>query len=95
MANETTSTSTPQSAPPCPGPKVEYWEDLTSTYGLDDESTADATPDGGAAAEQTVMQEYDVYVKAVLSPKGTDIIKFWVVSNSCMARTSCLRVGYR
>lgn len=75
-----TSTSTSPSAP-LSTPKAEYWEDLTSTYSLDDTESLDVTRDAGHTAEQTVLQEYETYVKALLSPKGTDLIKFWVVSN--------------
>lgn len=82
----TSSTPAPSSAP-----KAQYWEDLTSAYGLDNMGVGDdATHDAGQA-EQTVLQEYEAYAKAQLSPKGTDLVKFWVVSNLyMMARICCV-----
>jgi hAT family C-terminal dimerisation region len=88
MAKASTSTSATPSVPPST-PKVQYWEDLTSAYGLDNmEADDDATRDAGQA-EQTVLQEYEAYAKALLSPKGTDLVKFWVVSNLCMMAQIC------
>jgi hypothetical protein len=88
MAKGSASTSTTPSAPPSgpSAPNVQYWEDLTSAYGLDNMGADDATHEAGQA-EQTIRQEYDAYVKALLSPKGTDLVKFWVVSNLCTVLT--------
>jgi hypothetical protein len=65
--------------PACPltstTPKTEYWEDLTAQYGLD---SMDADEANGHT-DQTVDEEYSAYVTALLSPKGTDLIKFWEV----------------
>ena len=92
MAKSAASTSTSPSAPPTSAPKDQYWEELTSAYGLDSMETDDAT---AGPAEQTVLQEYHAYVKALLSAKGTDIIKFWVVSDSCILGSHYLWLSYR
>ncbi|OBZ73092.1 Zinc finger BED domain-containing protein 4 [Grifola frondosa] len=53
------------------------WTMLASQYGLDDmEIEGSAT----THEEQTVEQEYSAYTTAPLSAKGTDIIKFWEIS---------------
>ena len=93
MAKAAASTSL-SSAPPPSTPKAQYWEDLTSAYGLDSAETDDPMHDAGHAAEQTVLQEYDIYVKALLLPKGTDLVKFWVVSNCVRSNVFLLLMGY-
>jgi hypothetical protein len=50
---------------------------LAAEYGLDDE---DMDTGNSGANEQTVEQEYQAYITAPLSPKTTNIIKFWEAS---------------
>lgn len=57
-------------------PLLEAWEDLDIQYGL-----ADMYDDSSTALTiQTVEEEYSAYVTAPISPKGTDLVKFWEVS---------------
>jgi hypothetical protein len=51
---------------------------LAAKYGLSD----DMDVGDPGANEQTVEQEYQAYITAPLSPRTTDIIKFWEVSNA-------------
>lgn len=48
---------------------------LAAQYGIEDEMDV-----GGNANDQTVDQEYQLYVMAPHSPKNVNIIKFWEVS---------------
>ena len=48
---------------------------LVETYGLDDMYFS--TPD--SIEEQLPEQEYQAYVTALLSPAGTDTLRFWEV----------------
>jgi hypothetical protein len=50
---------------------------LAAEYGLDDDDMDIGNP---GANEQTVEQEYQAYITAPLSPKTTNIIKFWEAS---------------
>jgi|ERR1700678_2312638 hypothetical protein len=93
MAKGATSSNRSPSVLPTSAPKAQYWEDLTSAYGLDNMDTDDTAGEAGQA-EQTVLQEYHAYVKALLSAKGTDLVKFWVVSNLHIACTCDLLVPY-
>jgi len=52
---------------------LESWESLTDAYELD-------LNDGSApqsSSAQTVEDEFNAYVQVPLSPKGTDLMKFW------------------
>jgi hypothetical protein len=74
------------SAPPppvAPRPKrAPAFMSLAERYGLSDMDFAD-TED---TEEQTVEQEYQSYVTASLSPKGTNIVTFWEASYSDASR---------
>ena len=48
---------------------------LAAQYGIEDEMDV-----GGNANDQTMDQEYQLYVTAPHSPKNVNIIKFWEVS---------------
>ena len=74
------TTAEEQSAPndtvPDPGETPAYMT-LAAQYGLtdDDMEIVNTTP------EQTVEQEFQAYVTALLSPNNIDILKFWEVSS--------------
>jgi hypothetical protein len=62
--------------PVAPAPKAApAFMSLAERYGLPDMGF-----DAEDTDEQTVEQEYQSYVTASLSRKGTDILKFWEVS---------------
>jgi len=74
----TTTTSAPKDS-------SRGWESLASEYDLDDmidmENNANPTL-------QTVDEEFITYTTAPLSPKSTNIVKFWEVSNAILSITS-------
>jgi hypothetical protein len=53
---------------------------LAAKYGLDDDDKMGIG--NRRATEQTVKQEYQAYITSPLSPKSTDIVKFWEESNT-------------
>jgi hypothetical protein len=55
---------------------------LAEQYGLGDEMEIGS---GSGPDEQTIEQEYDLYVTAALSVKTIDILKFWEVSQNSSA----------
>lgn len=57
-------------------PLVEAWEGLHDQYGLTDMYD---DPLSGLVG-QSVDEEYSAYITAPISPKGTDLIKFWEAS---------------
>jgi len=59
---------------------------LAEQYGMRDEMEIGSS----GTDEQTIEQEYDSYVTAVLSPKTVDILKFWEVSQNSYACGCCL-----
>ena len=75
IAAKTDKSTASTSLTSCSVLTAQYWEDLISTYGLNDADTDPMTNH----TVQTVLQEYNAYVMALLSAKGTDIIKFWEV----------------
>jgi hypothetical protein len=56
--------------------EVPKYMSLAAQYGLEDDMNFN---DNSGQDEQTVDQEYQAYVMAQCSPKGTDILKFWEV----------------
>lgn len=69
----------PTAATSALGHQNKGWEDLASEYDLTD--MMDLHNDPGHV-QPTVEEEYITYTTAPLSPKGTNIVKFWEVSNS-------------
>jgi hypothetical protein len=53
--------------------EVPKYMSLAAQYGLEDDMNFN---DNSGQDEQTVDQEYQAYVMAQCSPKGTDILKF-------------------
>lgn len=53
-------------------------DDLAKQYGLED--LMDFS-DGTAQPDQSIEDEFNAYITAPLSPKGTDVLKFWEVSD--------------
>jgi hypothetical protein len=60
--------------------RLPLYMSLAGKYGLDDNDNMDIGKH--TATEQTVKQEYQSYITSLLSPKKTDIIKFWEASNT-------------
>jgi len=52
---------------------LESWESLADAYELDFDNGS--APQSSSA--QTVEDEFNAYVQVPLSPKGTDLMKFW------------------
>jgi hypothetical protein len=76
---ETTTSGDAAPAPAAPKPKdAPAFMSLAERYGLYDMGFANAED----TEEQTVEQEYQAYVTAPLSQKGTNILKFWEASYS-------------
>jgi hypothetical protein len=67
-------------------PIGEAWESLPNVYGLDDMFDSSPTSD-----DLTIDQEYHNFAVAVISPKGTNLVKFWEVRNQLLT-LSCFRV---
>ena len=65
------------SAPQPPEPKG--WGNLASQYGIEDMMDMGLPGDDAQQLEQTVDEEFAAYTTST-SPKHTDIIKFWEVS---------------
>lgn len=60
------------------GTKLPAYMSLAARYGLMDD---DMDVGNSGTNEQTVEQEYQAYITSPLSPKTSDIIKFWEASN--------------
>ena len=77
--HETLHSDTDNSAANTPTPECQTrgWEDLANEYGILD--MMDLADDAGQP-EATVKEEYNAYTTAPLSPRSTNIIKFWEVS---------------
>ena len=70
----------PVAAPPrLPHPSGEKWQQLDLQYGLEDMFDEEVYD---AVKTQTVEEEWTAYVRAPLSPKGTDLVQYWDVSHS-------------
>jgi hypothetical protein len=54
-------------------------DDLAGQYGLEDFMDF---VDHTVQHEQSIDDEFNAYMTALLAPKGTDILKFWEVSYS-------------
>jgi hypothetical protein len=68
----------PTATTPAPDHQSRGWEDLASEYDLLDMMDLE---NDASHVEPTVEEEFITYTTAPLSPKGTNIIKFWEVSN--------------
>lgn len=81
MAEYRAHTRVPQTAPATPRETESAFglDDLAEQYGVEDlmNFTDNSTP-----LEQSIDEEFAAYVTAPLSPKKTDILKFWEVSIS-------------
>jgi hypothetical protein len=79
---------TPVAAEPAPSnsPVGEVWESLPNVYSLDD--MYDPSP---TSNDLTVDQEYNNFAVAVVSPKGTNLVKFWEVWSQLLMHL-CFRV---
>ena len=71
-------TGVPTATTSAPQHQSRGWENLASEYDLAD--MMDLGNDTGHI-QSTVEEEFVTYTTAPLSPKGTNIIKFWEVSN--------------
>lgn len=60
------------------GTNLPAYMSLAERYGLVDD---DMDIGNSGTNEQTVEQEYQAYITSHLSPKTSDIIKFWEASN--------------
>lgn len=72
------ATSVPPEGPapgPAAGGDVPAYMSLAEKYGLHDMDV------NSGVDEQTIEQEYQAYITSPLSPKTTDIVKFWEESN--------------
>jgi hypothetical protein len=58
---------------------VPAYMSLAAQYGIDNDMDFG---NSGQDEQQTIDQEYQAYVTASCSPKGTDILKFWEVGVS-------------
>jgi hypothetical protein len=70
----------PDPHPSSPQPQSDTgnsWDQLAEQYGLDDMMELE---DNVSQAEQTVDEEFSAYTSSPLSPRDTNIIKFWEVS---------------
>ena len=68
----------PQTAPTTPKETGTFGlDDLAEQYGIED--LMDFT-DNSMPLEQSIDEEFAAYVTLPLSPKKTDILKFWEVS---------------
>ncbi|KAF8586581.1 hypothetical protein K439DRAFT_1614963 [Ramaria rubella] len=67
VATQKTPAGAPSTAP------LESWESLVTAYEFDFDDDSIAQP----TTSRTIEDEYRAYVEAPLSPKGTDLIKYW------------------
>jgi hypothetical protein len=72
---------------PAPECQARGWEDLANEYGITDMMDL---VDDEVQPESTVEEEYMAYTTAPLSPKGTNIIKFWEVRSCNGVGCSCV-----
>jgi hypothetical protein len=68
----------PTTTGPTPPAAIPAYMSLAAQYGLSDMDFQSSEDVQG----QTVEQEYQSYVTAALSKPGTDMLKFWEVSNA-------------
>ncbi|KAF8580387.1 hypothetical protein K439DRAFT_1236151, partial [Ramaria rubella] len=59
---------------PSKGTSLETWESLANAYEIDFE---DDTAPETSSMTHSVVDKYRAYIEAPLSPKSTDLIKFW------------------
>ena len=74
----TASTQVPVNACSSAGDVPAYMS-LVAQYNLEDDMTIGVS---GGAQEQSIEQEYQVYITTPLSLQMTDILKFWEVHGS-------------
>ena len=71
------NTDYPAANTPAPERQTRGWEDLANEYSITD--MMDLADDAGQP-EATIEAEYNAYTTVPLSPRSTNIIKFWEVS---------------